>query len=172
MKKLIFSFVTVLVMTAWSMPSSALFLNQGDSAVANYDISGTPYSDVHIVINFSGFEAGESLDRQFYSELDAMGTALIHPPALDGPESSLPINYSNPDVNDGIFSILLTALLGSFEIVDTYAYGCNGSTCYNEVDGELVSRASAPEPSALTLLGLGLVGVTLARRRKGQARVV
>lgn len=170
MKRLLFAFVTGLIMSAWSTPSSALFLSQGDSAVGNYDISGTLYSDVHIVIDFSGFDAGEALDRQLYSELDAMGTLLVDLSALDGPQTNLSIGYGNADVNDGVFSILFTALLGSLEIVDTYAYGCLNvaQTCYEPVDGELVSRASAPEPSTLTLLGFGLVGLALRRRRKWQ----
>jgi hypothetical protein len=92
---------------------------------------------------------GPSVDDELYN-LGAGNSADANPFISVG-DTFLQLNTSNPSFDDSVFFLGITS---SFQISD--------------VDGNSIDD-TVPEPGALTLFGVGLMGFSLMRRRRKEA---
>jgi hypothetical protein len=139
--------------------------------IFNVDFSSStpspPYDTVKVIVDLSGFGAGETLSTDFYSELNGVGLIVLVSQA--GPAASVPNQFSGlADIDDGVFSIGLHLLTGG-------AADLTGLTVQATSDGfvtfaqlTLAPVAQVPEPDTLVLVGCALIAY-VALRRKRQA---
>ncbi len=146
--------------------ANAVALVAGETAIFNFDLSAhTPLTYIQRANVFSNFSDpyNFSYDGRCYTGLNATGTSE----ECTGTYG----NFFTSEYLDGLFSYSITVLNGGVS-VDSNVTGYRDDQVQGTVAGTLyvptptAEPTSVPEPMTLGLMGLGLAGVALARRRR------
>jgi hypothetical protein len=177
--------IAAIIVAASTVPAQAVTLNTGGTATYNFDLSGLtppgpPFSLlVHTFFGFSGVDAGDAVTFRWYEGLNAAGANVktdVEDPLIDyvsvigGQLGELLLSF-DAGILDGLFSVVVTADQGSFDIVSALADGLNCSCLWVlEPVGTLVAvtNVAVPEPGSLALLGGGLAAALVLRRRRAR----
>jgi hypothetical protein len=157
-----------LILLSYALPqaeASPITVSAGETLTFNFDLSGAVPPPPYDVVSFNtglvigSFDAGTDIGTwQGFTELDGAGT-LWTTASLD----LSGVGTFDPGViNDGIFSVVLSVTAGSITI-DPSANANVGPLNTGPV---APLPRSIPEPATIALLGIGLAGLVLRRRRE------
>lgn len=151
--------------------SSAILYNFDYTAVL--PPSDFPLKDVGLFFITSGFTSGEKLLFDLYSDLNGVG--LIVTGAFNGSvltNLSTMLNTGGP-TEDGVFSVGLRMEIGEADLVtDLFggdliqASSITAGDIRQNRNGVAATFQAVPEPTALSLIFLGLAGLGFCRRSK------
>jgi hypothetical protein len=181
--KLLGAIATIIVALS-TVPAQAVTLYAGGTATYNFDLSGLdpapPYAlIVNTFFGLSGVDAGDVATFRWYEGLNGTGANVqtdIDDPLIDyvgtigGQLGELLLSF-DAGIRDGLFSIVVTADQGSFDIISALADGLNCSCLWIlEPVGTLVNvtNVAVPEPGTLALLAGGLAAAAVLRRRRAR----
>lgn len=76
---------------------------------------------------------------------------------------------SNPNYDtylDGAYSVVVKGLVSTFDLANVFGYAGITNLEQVRVEATIGSPVAVPEPGTLALLGLGIAGLSMSRRRK------
>jgi hypothetical protein len=171
--------IAAIVVAMGIAPVQAVTLNTGGTATYNFDFTGhSPAPPFGLAVNtffgLTGVDAGDAATFRWFDGLGGTGAHIktdVDDPLSDyvGPFGSEEGEFSfnsQDGIRDGVFSVVVTADHGAFNIESALAGGLNGPGLFIlDVSGTLVGVTNVPEPTSLALLGGALVATMVLRRR-------
>ena len=150
-------------------------INAGEAELLVFDLTGTtaspPFDSLVVALEYTSTDPLNSFDFTMYSNADGTGEVGAFSTALNAPPGPGGGIFNSTDFPssflDGIFSWRLEVSLGSVIITDAWAEGTDEEFRTTGRIGPVSDPiSSVPEPGSLALFACGLLGWTLARRRR------
>ena len=159
-------------------PANAIPVTSTSEVIFNFDFSfqtpPPPYNDVFVNVYYTGLDNNESMSILSYGLLSGAGGWLNGVSFLSPSSGIQGINYgSQTELVDGVFSLgfyLNSGIADVSRVTATASYFGGQIT----IDGVNANVTTVPEPAIAVLLGSGILGAVLSRRRwrfKGNTRL-
>ena len=167
MRRALWVLPAILLGLAVPAHSAPIVVSAGDALTFNFDfvasgvVPAPPYPFVQFDtgLGFGTLGPGDFGLWTGFSELNGAGSTIF------GPHSAALLGTVLSE-GDGVFSMVLSVVTGSFT-VDPVAYGYSNQILLTEAVAPIsVVVDAVPEPTTLTLVGLGLAAAACRRRRR------
>ena len=148
---------------------SGVYIGNQDSYTYTHDLTDNGFRPLNDVI--SGFHLAVDLADDSRSFLDFVEVALVDLPGLGG--DNVVYNFGASGAEYGgwsILGLLQLNVLGTLTVTISSIFGDFNLVGSTLTASGLSNTASVPEPGALGLLGIGLMGMALSMRRRQQSK--